>query len=241
MMRRRVLTAALPLLLLSAVVAACIPPTEPPPPTTSSTTTTSTTTSTTTTTIPKHVMSVGHADAFEVTVEGTALAVQIKDDSGASPVFRDPAETILHVKPESQIAVPNPPGAFAFLGAGGDPVWMLPQVQNTNLLWPGSSTERIGSGVLVGNKVDWTIESVSGPGQVHVFQNGAFGAPQMWFTSGTAFPQTKQLSVPSHVHFNWAFSAAGTYTLVMRADATLAGGTPVTSGPVAYTFRVGAL
>lgn len=236
MMRRRVLTAALPLLLLSAVVAACVPPTEPPPPTTSTSTT-----STTTTTIPKHVMSIGHADAFEVTVDGTALEVQIKDDSGASPVFRDPSETILHAKPESQISVPNPPGAFAFLGAGGDPVWMLPQVQNTNLLWPGSSTERISSGALVGNKVDWTVESVSGPGGVHVFQNGAFGAPQMWFTTGSAFPQTKQLSVPSHVHFNWAFGATGTYTLVMRADATLANGTPVTSGPVAYTFQVGSL
>jgi surface-anchored protein len=43
------------------------------------------------------------------------------------------------------------------------------------------------------------------------------------------------------VHFNWAFGATGTYTLVMRADATLADGTPVTSGPVAYTFQVGSL
>jgi surface-anchored protein len=234
MTRRRVASVVLPLLLLGAVAAACVPPATPPG-------TTTTTSTTTTTTIPRHVMSIGHADAFEVTIDGDALAVQIKDDSGASAVFREADETILHAKPESQIAVPNPPGAFAFLGAGGDPVWMLPQVQNPNLLWPGASTERIGSGALVGNKVSWTLESVSGPGGVHVFQNGAFGAPQMWFTTGSALPQTRQLSVPSHVHFNWAFTAPGTYELVMRADATLANGTAVTSGPVTYTFQVGSL
>jgi surface-anchored protein len=232
-MRRHLLTAALPLVLLGAVVAACVPPDAGPVPTS--------TTTTTTTTVPKHVMSVGHADMFEVSVDGAALEVQIKDDSGASPVFRDPAQTVLHVKPEAQITLPDPPGAFGFLGGGGDPVWLLPQVQNPNLLWPGSSTERIGTGVLQGNQVTWTVQSVTGPAGLHTFQNGAFGAPSIWFTTNNAFPQSRQLSVPSHVHFNWAFGATGTYTLVMRADATLANGTPVSSGPVTYTFQVGPL
>jgi surface-anchored protein len=199
-----------------------------------------TTTSTTTTTVPKHVMSVGHADMFAVRLDGGSLDVVIEDDSGPTPVDRDPARTILHARPESQTSVPNPPGAFSFLGTGGATVWILPQVQNPSLLWPGASTEEIPTGALQGNApVSWTVLSVSGPGGFHVFQSGAFGAPQMWFTSGAAFPQTKQLGVPSHVHFNWAFGAVGTYTVVMRANATLADGTPVSSGPVTYTFRVG--
>lgn len=238
MIRRRAALAALPFLVLIGLVAACAPDPGAPSPTTSSTTTASTTTSST---VPKHVMSIGHADAFEITVSGSTLVAQIKDDSGSSPVFRDPAQTILHVKPESQITLPDPPGAFSFLGAGGSPVWLLPQVQNSNLLWPGASTERIGSGVLQGNSVNWTIQSVTGPGGLHVFQNGAFGTPQIWFTTGAALPQTKPLAVPAHVHFNWAFGATGTYTVVMRADATLVAGTPVTTGPVTYTFQVGAL
>ena len=166
--------------------------------------------------------------------------VKIKDDTSGSSVYRDPANTILQVKPEAQQVLPDPSGAFAFLGAGGSTVWLLPQVQNPALLWPGASTERIGSGVLAGGNVTWTVQAGSGPGGFHVFQNGAFGTPQVWFTSGSAFPQSKQLSVGSHAHFNWAFGGTGTYTVVMRADATLTGGTPVTSGPVAYTFRVGA-
>jgi surface-anchored protein len=178
---------------------------------------------------------------LDVRVAGNSLAVVIKDDSGPSPVERDPARTILQAKPASQTSVPNPPGAFSFLGVGGAAVWILPQVQNPSLLWPGASTEQIPTGALQGNSVSWTVLSASGPAGFHVFQNGAFGAPQMWFSSGGAFPQTKQLTVPSHVHFNWAFGATGTYTVVMRANATLANGTPVTSGPVTYTFRVGAV
>jgi len=232
MKHQRSMALLAPLVVLGALVAGCVPPPAPGP---------GPSTTTTTMPVPPHVIPIGHIDAFEVTINGSALKVQIEDETGPSVVYRDPAQTILHVKPQAQIAVPNPPGAFAFLGAAGAPVWLLPQVQNANLLWPGASTERITSGSLQANTVDWTIQSVSGPGSFHVYQNGAFGAPQLWFSSGSGFPQTQQLSVPQHAHFNWAFGAAGTYTVVMRANATMTNGTPVTSGNVAYTFRVGPL
>jgi surface-anchored protein len=224
---------AVPVVVLACLVAACSPPPGPSP--------TTTTTTTTTTTVPKHIMSVGHADVFEVSVSGTSLSVQIEDESVAPTVYRSPAQTLLQVRPTAQTSVPSPAGNFSFLGAAGAPVWILPQVQNPALLWPGSSTERIGAGVLQGNALTWRIDSVSGPGGFHLYTTNGFGQPSVVFTTNAALPQSTSLTVPSHAHYNWAFGATGTYTVVMRATATLAGGLPVTTGPVAYTFRVGPL
>ncbi len=232
-----------PALLGLTALAACVPETPVTPGPT--TTTAPTTTTTTTPPPPKFVLYKGHADAFEVTVDGNALEVQIKDDSGLGApgtVFRDPAETILQALPTSSVPGGAPGVApFTFLGAAGSPLWLLPQVQDANLLWPGLSTERISSGVLQGNKVTWTVDSVTGPGAFHLFQNDSFGSPVVWFTSNNAWPQSKQVNTGQHAHFNWAFGASGTYTLTFRATATLANGTPVTSGPVPYTFVVGSL
>jgi len=256
--------AALAATAVLALLAACIPPPPPGPSptttttsttttstTTTSTTTTSTTTTSTTTTVPapaQHVMSVGHADVLEVTVSGESLILQIKDDSNIPApgvVFRDPAETVLHAKPGpgpagSQLAVPAN-AAFGFLGAPGDPVWILPEVQNPNLLWPGLSTERISGGVLQGNQVQVHLDAVIGPGSFHLYNVSPFGAPVIRYTTDQPFPQTISTSNNTHAHYSWAFSAEGTYTMTFRATATLANGTPVTSGPVDYTFVVGPL
>jgi surface-anchored protein len=229
--RSRLTLTLLPLMLLAGVIAACAPGSPP----------------TTTTLAPKYVMDIGHIDAFEVTVVGNALKVQIKDStfiSSPSIVYRDPAGTILRAKAGagptgSQTAVPNPAGQFAFLGAPGSPIWLLPQVQNPNLLWPGLSTGRINSGVLQGNSLSWVVDSVSGPGSFHLYQTSAFGSPQVKFTSNSPWPQSSVEPVGAHAHFTWAFGALGTYTLNFRATATLANGTAVTSGPVPYTVVVG--
>ena len=246
------MTAALATTAALAVLAACIPPPpqSPSPTTTSSTSSTTSTTSTTTTAPapPKHVMSIGHADVLEVAVAGNSVVLQIKDDSNIpepGTVFRDPTETVLHAKPGpgptgSELAVPASP-AFSFLGDPGDPVWILPEVQNTNLLWPGLSTERIAGGVLQGNQVQVHLDAVTGPGSFHLYNVSAFGAPVIRYTTDEPFPQTITTSNNTHAHYSWAFTAAGRHTLTFRATATLANGTQVTSGPVDYTFVVGEL
>ena len=222
MLRRRLLLACSALVAMVGVTACAPPPPPPPPP-------------------APHVISVGHVDAVHVAVDGATLRLRISDDTVSPPVLREPAQTVLHVKSEAQTTVPNPPGSYAFLGAGGAPVWILPQVQNPALLWPGASTEAIASGVLQGNQVTWWIDSVTGPGGFHVYSTNAFGTPTVRFSTTAAFPQSLTLPANTHAHYNWAFGATGTYTLVMRVTATLANGTPVTSGPVTYTFKVGPL
>lgn len=216
------------------VAVACVPPPPGPPATT-----------TTTTTTPVQVLSTGHVDAVEVSLSGNSLRLQIKDDTTTPSTFRNPASTILQAKPGAaptgaQLSVPSNP-AYAFLGSPGAATWILPEVNNPNLLWPGLSTERIAAGVLQGNQVQLRLDGVTGPGTFHLYNVDAFGQPVVRFASTGAFPQTLNVGVNTHAHYSWAFSATGTYTMTFRATATRTNGTPVTSGPVAYTFRVGAL
>ena len=42
----------------------------------------------------------------------------------------------------------------------------------------------------------------------------------------------------SHAHFNYGFTAPGSYTVQFEASALLPDGTPTSSGPVSYQFEV---
>jgi surface-anchored protein len=188
------------------------------------------------------VLSVGHTDALDVHYTGGELRLMLKDDTGPSTVVRDPAEVILQALPEAAIQVPDDP-RYAFLGEPGDTIWVLPQVQDPVLLWPGWSTEQLPGGTFVGNQVTLTLVEVDGPGELSVFTVDAFGNPTIrWHAEGgTVDPAAVTAPIPTHAHANWAFSAEGEYTLAFQADATLNGGGPVSSGPVEYTFVVGEL
>jgi surface-anchored protein len=184
-------------------------------------------------------LSVGHTDAVAPTYESGALMMQVKDDTAGLPVFRDPGDVVFHVKaPESEIDVPANP-SFAFLGEPGSTVWLLPQVQEPDLLWPGFSSEQIASGVLEGNALSWRLTGVDGPGRVYLFETGSFGEVVMSFRSDQPLPQSKAMAVGVHAHYNWAFTAPGRYTLTFEVTGTRAGGGQLTTGEVAYTFVVG--
>jgi surface-anchored protein len=188
------------------------------------------------------VLSVGHADAVEVNYEDGELTLNVKDDTSPPPVFRDPADVIFQVLPESANVVPDDP-RFAFLGEPGDTVWLLPQTQDPNLLWPGWSTERLRAGVFEGNAVTLTLASVAGPGTVTVYNIDAFSNPTVRWRAedGMVDPDSLVVPINTHAHAVWAFDAEGTYTLTFRADATLTSGEEITTGPVDFTFVVGEL
>jgi surface-anchored protein len=184
-------------------------------------------------------LTVGHTDAVAPVHDGGALVMKVNDDTGTAPVMRDPSDVVFHVRaPESEIAVPDSP-QLAFLGEPGSAVWLLPQVQAQDLVWPGFSSEQIPAGVLAGDGMTWRLTGVDGPGEVFVFQNGAFGAPTMSFRSDQPLPQERPMAVGVHAHYNWAFTATGRYTLTFEVAATAASGGPLTTGEVDYTFVVG--
>lgn len=186
------------------------------------------------------VLSKGHVDAVDVHYEGGALSLKVRDDTVSPAVTRDPADVVFHALPGSQTTVPDVP-SYAFLGPPGTPVWVLPQVQDPELLWPGWETLNLPTGVFAGEKIRLSLVGIEGPGRVSVFVNDAFGGAQVLFRSDDGLPDAIDVPTHVHAHANWAFSATGRYTLKFQADATLTNGTAVSTGPVDYTFAVGEL
>ena len=186
------------------------------------------------------VLSKGHADAVDVHYENGALRLRVHDDTVVPSVIRDPADVTFQVLPQAQTAVPDLP-TFAFLGAAGTPVWMLPQVQDPELLWPGWNTTTLGSGVFSGDRVTISLVGVDGPGDVTLFDTNSLGVPNIRFRSADGLPDALNVPVHTHAHASWAFSRTGRYTLRFQADATLVDGRQVSTGPVDYRFVVGDL
>ncbi len=160
------------------------------------------------------VLAQGHADVAARPV-GTGLQIQIKDGTkGGTPVWREPSTVVFHARPAGKIEVPDDP-AFAFLGKAGDPLWTLPQVQDSALLWPGWNTEEWAAGTLAGD-LTWRLVGVDGPGAFALFASGSFGEPDIHFNSRDGLPDA--LSVPrgTHAHGNWAFAKEGVYRLTFE-------------------------
>jgi putative ABC transporter-associated repeat protein len=204
------------------------PPTSPPPTTASPTTTpspTPTSTPTTTPTTPpacvSAVLSAGHVDVAARTVGGQ-LRFQVKDGTRGTPVWRDPETVAFQVKPSADEVVPAS-SAYRFLGPAGATVWQIPQTQAADLLWAGWNTESVDYTALAG-PVRWSLDKVTGPGKVAVYQFDQFGAPLVSFESGTKLPQSITLSGPTHAHGNWAFTKLGLYKLTVTYAATTKSG-----------------
>ncbi|WP_306213790.1 choice-of-anchor M domain-containing protein [Actinoplanes sp. RD1] len=186
------------------------------------------------------VLSAGHTDAVDVHYSGGRLTLQVKDDTVSPAVTRDPSGVIFQVLPAARTEVPDI-DAFAFLGAPGTPIWMLPQVQDPALLWPGWNTTELASGTFAGDKVTLSLVGVDGPGAVTVFDTSSLGTPNVRFRSADGLPDRIDVPVHTHAHASWVFGAQGRYTLKFQAAATLANGTKVSTGAVDYDFVVGDL
>ncbi|MCO8277794.1 choice-of-anchor M domain-containing protein [Actinoplanes sp. TRM 88003] len=184
------------------------------------------------------VLAKGHTDAIDVHYEGGALKLKVKDDTVSPAVERDPADVTFQVLPAAETTVPDLP-AFSFLGQAGSKIWMLPQVQDAALLWPGWNTGQLDSGVFAGNKVVISLIGVDGPGDVTLFDTNSLGTPNVKFRSSDGLPDRLDVPVHTHAHASWVFSAQGAYTLKFQADAALTNGTTVSTGPIDYRFVVG--
>jgi surface-anchored protein len=187
---------------------------------------------------PVVVLSTGHVDAVDVHYEEGELELHVHDETVDPSVERDPADVVFRVLPGARTTVPSDP-AYAFLGRAGAPVWILPETQDPDLLWPGLSTEEIEPGVFAGDTVTLKLWRVRGPGALSVFTTDAFGTPTVLANSGDGTPDQVTLTTGGHRHVNWGFTRAGTYKAVVQAAGTLADGTRVVSDPAVYTFQVG--
>lgn len=181
------------------------------------------------------VLTAGHVDVLDVDYTGGALSVQLLDGTSGTAVRRDPATVELDVLAAAKTTVPSN-SAYAFLGTPGSTVWILPQTQNANLLWAGWNSTDVPTGTFQGNTLTMSLLSVSG-GNLSVYTQ-SLGTPTVLFTSGDGLPDTKPLAAGAHTHANWAFSAAGTYTVTFRVSGTLAATGATVSTDATYTFKV---
>jgi surface-anchored protein len=182
-------------------------------------------------------ISQGHVDAIDVDWTGTALTLDIRDNTVTPAVDREPVDVILNAVSASKTTVPNN-SAYAFLGTPGSPVWILPQTQASNILWPGFNTEGVTAGALQGDSLTVQLVSVVGPADMSVYSTNSLGSPTIWYDSGNGVPDKRTFTINTHAHANWAFEAAGTYTAVFEATAATAAGVAVSSGRKTYTFTV---
>lgn len=172
------------------------------------------------------VISNGHVDLGPRFVDG-AWTVQFRDDTVEPAVWRPVENVVLQATGKSQLAVPDDP-AYGFLGKAGQKVWVIPQVQQAGVVWPGWNTQDPEVAARVDREVTWSLEGVRGPGAFTLFLNSDFGKPSPVFDSRKPYPQQTGVDVNTHVHGNWTFDAPGTYLLDVAMTARLTDGKQVT-------------
>ncbi|WP_026267539.1 choice-of-anchor M domain-containing protein [Micromonospora sp. CNB394] len=179
----------------------------------------------------------GHLDVVDVAYEDGSLEIGVHDEDNDIEYGAD--EVKLVVKRQAKVTVPADP-AFAFLGTPGvSKVWILPEIQNENLIWPGIAAEEVEAGVFTGDSLTLSVRSVTGPGQLAIYTENAVGQPSILADSGDGLPDALPLTAGDHTHANWAFDKAGTYCVTVRATGTLAAtGQRVTSAPATLRFVV---
>ncbi|WP_194235991.1 TIGR03773 family transporter-associated surface protein [Streptomyces acidicola] len=184
----------------------------------------------------KKVLDEGHVD-FAARVVDNKLQIHIKDGTvSGKTTWREPSSVVLHVKPAAKNTLPAG-DEFAFLGKGGAPVWLLDQVQQEGLLWPGWSTDNIKAGATTGG-VEFSLTAVEGPGAYALYTYDAMSGANVLFNSKDGMPDSFDVPADTHAHGGWAFTKEGTYRLTFKMSGTLANGTKV-SDTETVTFVVG--
>jgi surface-anchored protein len=188
----------------------------------------------------------GHVDGVWVKFVSGNLQVFIGDHTSGSTVERNPADVILKAKPAAQQTVPPSPNP-ACQGTPGNPVWILPQVENdlvNGLLWLGWSAQTIGTGVLVNNQVTLKLTDAhptTGSGVFCGFTKSGFTTTKL-FDSSDGYTSADSVAIAvgagGHRHLNWAFTKSGDWSLTFEVTGTPVGGSAQTVSKT-YNFSIG--
>lgn len=152
----------------------------------------------------------GHMDIFNVIARDGGLEMSIKEDVTGHGVLRSPEKSVLVVNKEAwsdQVVSYGVPASYT-----------LPQSQDPKLLWPGWDTLQASPEF---QSVRIVFDEVTGPGEVHIFQQGAFGGSQPLLEDGSTHLRSGSARLqaePAHTHAYWTFAAAGTYTMKVHAE-----------------------
>lgn len=166
----------------------------------------------------------GHGDLF--ISFAAMLDIAVRSSFGGSAEVPVAPESVCVIVPfesyelaESQGGVPDS-DKYAFLGAAaGEPFWLLPQSPRAGMPWFGLSTEGVGATLFESGDLELTIVDVHMPDGANLaaWSSDTFGEPGPIFTTASG-KLAHRFSVGAHVHFNWGFTSAGTYTVYFQVS-----------------------
>lgn len=166
-------------------------------------------------------------------------------------------DQVTHIVPNSTYSSRNTSAALdAALGIpASQQLWILPESQSAaasqNAPWTGPAVAPTAYSQFDdiqgddGNpgalpNVQWTLTGVSGPGDVALWVNDAFGTPIVWMGSADGLDPVggadTHLLGAGGAHNFWGFTEPGLYDLTFRWDVEI-GGSPVTESAT-FAFNV---
>ena len=171
---------------------------------------------------------------------GLTYGLAVKDDSltnARTSVLRTVGSTTLTVAPNARFVRPaslSDP-SYDVLGPVGTATYVLPETQNSDIVWPGLSTEGIDYAALP-EGADLTLHLAQAPqgARVAFFQGGTFGAGAKVHFDSTKGDGVVHTTESTHMHGNWVFSAPGTYRIEVGARS----GERVLAEPQGFTVIV---
>ena len=154
---------------------------------------------------------------------GLTYGLAVKDDSltnARTSVLRTVGSTTLTVAPNARFVRPaslSDP-SYDVLGPVGTATYVLPETQNSDIVWPGLSTEGIDYAALP-DGADLTLHLAQAPegARVAFFQGGTFGAGAKVHFDSTKGDGLVHTTEATHMHGNWVFSTPGTYRIEVGA------------------------
>jgi surface-anchored protein len=193
---------------------------------------------------PFWVIDEGHIDPIDAAFEDGEMVLSIHDETTVPDVEREHEHTLLVVKSEAKLQVPD--SRFSFIGAVGQTFWLLPEAQldaeAAGILWPGLAADEIESGVFVGDVAEFRFKQVIGPDGLSLFSSPSdeSSPPAVVVDSENGLPDVVSLPVGSHRHLNWAFESPGVYLVKVdvRGRLDVPGKPWVTSATETIVFLV---
>ena len=194
-------------------------------------------------------ISVGHFDLQVNFVPGEGWSTYTYDFGTGEQL--DPRTTVYLFGSQALREVPDDP-AFSLLGEPGDPIWLVPELYNPDIIYFGMGAPLLGRNIFTGGfsnrgRITMRMVSVTGTGPdaggtVSMWRSGF--PPVFYFSSADGIgPEDAldEITANFHAHYNWAFTQAGLYRITFEYSGTLLPqhGGRETSTQVTYTFDVG--
>ncbi|GAA1474755.1 choice-of-anchor M domain-containing protein [Corynebacterium felinum] len=186
----------------------------------------------------------GHTDLL-VKKEGSALKAVIKDDTAIVSLQSQEREidSVINVLGKNSLTersrlLLNP--KLDFIGPAGTKVYLAPEVQRSDILWPGYNTEALDMNEFSG-PVTLHMDPVSMPeGAVFaLFKDKNLNSDMQVLMNSKASDSTVEITSASHVHVNWLMTKPGVYTFDTYYSAKTKDGKSISSAPKRMTYAVG--